>query len=182
MSQANKARQSREKKPRMNHQIRIREVRVIDQHGNNLGVMQTHNALAKAEDAGLDLIEVSGDARPPVCRIMDYGKYRYEQSVRERQSRKNKTTIHVKEIQIRPNIGEADFETKCRKAAKFLEAGDHVKVSVVFRGREHAHPELGKALMDRLVERLDSSGKPKAPAQLSGKQLMLIMLPNPKQS
>ncbi len=180
MNQPERASRGREKRPRMNGQIRIREVRVIGSDGENLGIMKTPDALLKAEGMGLDLIEVSAEARPPVCRIMDYGKYRYEQSVRERQSRKNKVKVHLKEIQIRPNIGAADFETKCRRAEKFLESGDQVRVAVVFRGREHAHTELGQKLIDRLTTRLEEAGKPKSPAQLTGKQLTMVLLPNPK--
>lgn len=132
------------KELRVNEQIRCREIRVIDEQGSQIGVMNPRDAMKLADEKGLDLVEVSPGAKPPVCRIMDYGKYRYEQNKKERETRKNQKVISIKEVKLRPNIEDHDFNTKVRNAAKFLVAGDKVKVTIMFRGREVTRPEAGQ--------------------------------------
>ena len=141
-----------EEKVRVNEQIRARQVRVIDAEGNQLGIMSPIDALREAEEAGLDLVEVANKAVPPVCRIMDYGKYRYQQSKRAKESKKHQHTIVVKEIKYRPKIDDHDFETKTNHVRSFLSEGNKVKVTIMFRGREMAHPEFGRELLQKVVD------------------------------
>jgi translation initiation factor IF-3 len=130
-----------------------------------------------ARERGLDLVEVAPNAIPPVCRLMDYGKYRYEQSRKERESRKHQTTVELKEVRIRPKIDDHDLDTKGRQAARFLDAGDKVKVSVLFRGREMAHPEIGKGLLDQLSEGLRSHGSIEQAPKIEGRTMTMILAP-----
>lgn len=162
---------------RVNERIRIREVRLVDENGQQVGVVPTAHALEMARDRGLDLVEVAPNAIPPVCRLMDYGKYRYEQSRKERESRKHQTTVELKEVRIRPKIDDHDLETKGRHAAKFLDAGDKVKVSVLFRGREMAHPEIGRGLLDQLIELLRSHGSVEQTPKIEGRTMTMILAP-----
>ncbi len=136
---------------RINRQIRAHEVRVIDENGEQKGVMKTFDAIRLAEDAGLDLVEVSPNANPPVCKILDFGKYRYEMEKKQRDAKKNQTIVKVKEIRMQPKIDKHDLETKSKFIAEFLNEGNKVKVSIRFRGRELAHPELGKEVLDRIL-------------------------------
>ena len=140
------------KEHQINDSIRSKEVRVIDADGSQLGVIGIREALQKAEERQLDLVNVSPTAKPPVCRIMDYGKYKYEQAKKEKESKKKQKTITVKEIRMTPNIDEHDLAVKVKNAVKFLEKGDRVKVSVRFRGREMGHTEIGKTVMERIIE------------------------------
>ena len=162
---------------RVNERIRIREVRLVDENGQQVGVVPTMQALEMARDRGLDLVEVAPNAIPPVCRLMDYGKYRYEQSRKERESRKNQTVVELKEVRIRPKIDDHDLETKGRNAAKFLDAGDKVKVSVLFRGREMAHPEIGRGLLDQLIELLRPHGSVEQAPKIEGRTMTMILAP-----
>jgi translation initiation factor IF-3 len=162
---------------RVNERIRIREVRLVDENGQQVGVIPTMQALEMARDRGLDLVEVAPNAIPPVCRLMDYGKYRYEQSRKERESRKNQTTVELKEVRIRPKIDGHDLETKGRQAAKFLDGGDKVKVSVLFRGREMAHPEIGRGLLDQLIELLRPHGALEQMPKIEGRTMTIILAP-----
>jgi len=162
---------------RVNERIRIREVRLVDEYGQQVGVVPTAHALEMARERGLDLVEVAPNAIPPVCRLMDYGKYRYEQSRKERESRKHQTTVELKEVRIRPKIDDHDLETKGRHAAKFLDAGDKVKVSVLFRGREMAHPEIGRGLLDQLIELLRSHGSVEQMPKIEGRTMTMILAP-----
>ena len=162
---------------RVNERIRIREVRLIDEEGQQLGIVPTAQALSIARERGLDLVEVAPNAIPPVCRIMDYGKARYEQSRKERESRKNSKTITIKEVRIEPRIDEHDLETKGRRAKTFLEEGDKVKLTVMFRGRSILHPELGRALLDRLIEQLAPYGVVEATPRLEGRNMTAMMAP-----
>jgi len=130
-----------------------------------------------ARERGLDLVEVAPNAMPPVCRLMDYGKYRYEQSRKERESRKNQHVVELKEVRIRPKIDDHDLETKGRQAAKFLDAGDKVKLTVLFRGREMAHPDLGKALLDQLADQLRPHGSVEQPPRMEGRTMIMFMAP-----
>ncbi len=137
---------------RVNHKIRVPEVRLTGADGEVLGVMQTREAMRIAQDAGLDLVEVSPTARPPVCKIMDYGKYRYEQGRKAREKRKNQHQTVVKEIKFRPNVEEHDYETKLEHVREFLAKGHKVKITLTFRGRENAHKELGEAVVERVLK------------------------------
>jgi translation initiation factor IF-3 len=130
-----------------------------------------------ARERGLDLVEVAPNAMPPVCRLMDYGKYRYEQSRKERESRRHQHVVELKEVRIRPKIDDHDLETKGRQAAKFLNAGDKVKITVLFRGREMAHPDLGKALLDQLAEQLRPHGTVEQPPRMEGRTMNMFIAP-----
>ena len=134
---------------RINEKIRIREVRVTSATGEQLGIMATRDALRMAEEQHLDLVEVAPKAKPPVCRIMDFGKYRYEQQKREKEARKKQKIISIKEVKLRPNIEQHDFDVKLKNAIRFVEEGNKVKVTIMFRGRELSHPELGKEALSR---------------------------------
>jgi translation initiation factor IF-3 len=162
---------------RVNERIRIREVRLIDDAGEQVGIIATRDALEMARERGLDLVEVAPNAIPPVCRLMDYGKFRYEQSRKERESRRNQHVIELKEVRIRPKIDDHDLETKGRQAAKFLDAGDKVKLTVLFRGREMAHPDIGKGLLDQLADMLRSHGTIESTPRLEGRAMIMFMNP-----
>ncbi len=153
------------------------EVRLIDEQGEQVGVLATPAALQMAEERGLDLVEVAPNAEPPVCRLMDYGKFRYEQSRKDRESRKNQHVVELKEVRIRPKIDDHDLETKGRQAAKFLNGGDKVKLTVLFRGREMAHPDLGKALLDQLADQLRPHGTVEASPRMEGRTMTMFMAP-----
>ncbi len=168
---------------RVNERIRIREVRLIDEEGQQVGVIPTRDALEMARQRGLDLVEVAPNAMPPVCRLMDYGKFRYEQSRKERESRKNQHVVELKEVRIRPKIDDHDLETKGRQAAKFLDGGDKVKLTVLFRGREMAHPDIGRGLLDQLAEQLRPHGNVEQPPRMEGRAMTMHFGPlKPKQS
>ena len=168
---------SRPVQTRVNERIRIREVRLIDDEGNQVGIIATRDALEMARQKGLDLVEVAPNAVPPVCRLMDYGKFRYEQSRKERESRKNQHVVELKEVRIRPKIDDHDLETKGRQAAKFLDHGDKVKLTVLFRGREMAHPDIGKGLLDQLLELLKTHGTVEQTPRLEGRAMTAILNP-----
>ncbi|MBI4557782.1 MAG: translation initiation factor IF-3 [Candidatus Hydrogenedentes bacterium] len=137
---------------RVNEMIRARQVRVIDDDGTQLGIMRPDDALRAAEERGLDLVEVAGTASPPVCRIMDFGKFKYQQSKRARESKKHQHTIVIKEVKYRPKIDDHDFDFKTNHVREFLQEGNKVKITIMFRGREMAHPEFGQELLTRVVE------------------------------
>ena len=162
---------------RVNERIRIREVRVIDEEGTQIGILPTREALEMARSRGLDLVEVAPNAIPPVCRFMDYGKFRYEQSRRERESRKHQHVVELKEIRLQPKIDDHDQETKRRQAQKFLDAGDRVKFTVRFRGREMAHPEIGKQILDKLAEGLRQFGTLEQTPRMEGRTMTILISP-----
>lgn len=139
--------------------------------------MSVEEGLALAEEAGLDLVEVSPNAKPPVCKILDYGKYKYEQQKKEAEARKKQKTIDVKEVKIRPSIEDHDYQVKMRHARRFLEGGDKVKVTMRFRGREMAHQDLGRDLFDKMVEELSDVGKLETAPKKEGRQLMMVLAP-----
>lgn len=168
---------SRPVQTRVNERIRIREVRLIDEEGQQIGIIATRDAMEMARSKGLDLVEVAPNAVPPVCRIMDYGKFRYEQSRKERESRRHQHVIELKEVRIRPKIDDHDLETKGRQAAKFLDAGDKVKMTVLFRGREMAHPDIGKALLDQLADMLRPHGTIEQTPRLEGRAMTMMLNP-----
>ncbi|MCW3491184.1 translation initiation factor IF-3 [Dethiobacter alkaliphilus] len=161
----------------VNEQIRAREVRVVDQEGNQLGIMPLKEALRIAGDKNLDLVAVSLSAKPPVCRIMDFGKYKFEQSKREKEARKNQKTITMKEVKVRPNIEEHDFQVKLKNARRFLENGDKVKATVMFRGREITHPELGQKLLLRIAKDVEDLGNVERVPKVEGRNMIMILTP-----
>ncbi|WP_084666358.1 translation initiation factor IF-3 [Thermanaeromonas toyohensis] len=162
---------------RVNAEIRAREVRLVGTDGQQLGIMPLREALRIAQEQGLDLVEVAPQARPPVCRIMDFGKYKYEQSKREREARKKQRTVDIKEIKLRPGIEEHDFKVKARNTLRFLEDGDKVKVTVMFRGREISHAELGEKLCWRLAEEVAERASVERPPKLEGRNMVMILAP-----
>ena len=164
--------------PRMNHQIDAAEVRLIDADGEQLGVLSRDDALAKAEAAGLDLVEVSAKAQPPVCKLMDAGRAKYERKKRESSQRKKQTRITVKEVKLRPKTGQHDFDTKAGHARRFLEGGDKVKVTIMLRGREMAHPEIARAHIDKMVETLADVAEVEQVARFEGRNMFAILAPN----
>jgi translation initiation factor IF-3 len=139
---------------RINHRIRVPELRVISETGEQLGILPTYKALERARDLGLDLVEINPHSRPPVAKIMDYGKFKYQQQKREKESKKAQVVIKIKEVKLRPNIDQHDFETKLNQAREFLTKGNKVKLSIQFRGREVVHRDLGKKVLDRFCQEL----------------------------
>ena len=152
-------------------------MRCIDPDGEQLGVLDTFDAIRKAEDFGLDLVEVQPNADPPVCKILDYGKFKYEAQKRANEARKKQKIIEVKEIKLRPNIDEHDYQVKMRNVQKFLNAGDKVKVTLRFRGREMAHQELGANVLTRVREETDQFAKVEAMPKLEGRQMIMVLAP-----
>ncbi len=164
---------------RINEEIRAREVRVIGSEGEQLGIMSGRDAQQLAYEKHLDLVEIAPTAKPPVCRIMDYGKYRYEQQKREKESRKKQKTFDIKEVKLRPGIEEHDFNVKFKNAVRFLEDGDKVKVTIMFRGRELSHPELGEVLLNKMAEQLKDTAVVERQPKLEGKNMIMIVAPKP---
>jgi translation initiation factor IF-3 len=162
---------------RINRQIRVPKIRVVDADGSQLGVMVTRDAQALAQERGLDLVEVAPNAVPPVCKIIDYGKFRYDQTKKEKESKKAQHQVKVKEIKVKPNITDHDLQTKARWAREFLEKGNKVKITCMFRGREMSFPELGKKVVDRLVEELADVSAVEAPAKMMGRNLFCVLAP-----
>ncbi|MCL6449277.1 MAG: translation initiation factor IF-3 [Armatimonadetes bacterium] len=162
---------------RVNEEIRVKEVRVIDANGNQLGIMPLAAALRLAEEKELDLVEVAPQAKPPVCRLMDYGKYKYEQSKREKEARKKQRMINIKEVKLRLNIEEHDFLVKARSAERFLRDGDKVKATIMFRGREIVHPQLGQMLLNRLAEHVKEISTVERQPKLEGKNMVMVLAP-----
>ncbi len=162
---------------RINGEIHIREVRVTSATGEQLGIMPTREAMRLAEEQHLDLVEVAPKARPPVCRIMDFGKYRYEQQKREKEARKKQKVITIKEVKLRPNIEQHDYEVKLKHAMRFLGEGNKVKVTIMFRGRELSHPELGQEILDRVAEDLKDSIIVDRKPKLEGRNMIMIVAP-----
>ena len=162
---------------RINNRIRAREVRLIGPEGEQLGVLTLSDALKSAYDQGLDLVEVAGSADPPVCRILDYGKFRYEQSKKERESRKGQKNVELREVRMRPRIGEHDIEFKSKMVRQFLEEGHKVKMTVQFRGREITHPEFAMALMRRVAESLAEQAKLEKAPSMEGRSMTMVLAP-----
>jgi translation initiation factor IF-3 len=155
--------------------VRAREVRLIDDDGQMIGVMSSGQALALAREKGLDLVEVSPMAVPPVCKLMDYGRFKYEQAKRESEARKHQKTTELKEIRMRPRTDDHDLGVKVRKIEEFLGEGDKVKVGVIFRGREMAHPELGRQLLERVITELKGAAVVERPPSMEGKMISMIV-------
>lgn len=167
-------------KTNINRAIRAREVRVVDDEGEQLGVMDLETALSAAEDRGLDLVEVSPNADPPVCRVMDYGKYKYQQSKRAAEAKKKQAKVEVKEVKMRPKTEEHDFQFKLKNARRFLEAGNKVKFTIMFRGREVTHPEFGRKLLERLVEEVADIAQAESRPSMSGRFMSMVVGPHKK--
>jgi translation initiation factor IF-3 len=169
----------RDDRVRTNERIRVREIRVIDDTGDQLGIMPPPQALTLARSKGLDLVEISPSAVPPVCRIMDFGKFQYEQQKKARVAKKHQKVILVKEIKFRPKVDEHDYQFKKKHIERFLEDGDKVKATIFFRGREMAHPEIGRRILDRLTGELADVAVMEAPPLKEGNQMHTILAPKP---
>lgn len=168
---------SKSDEPRINSQIRAASIRLIDATGNMVGVVAVPEALRMAEAAGLDLVEISPAANPPVCKILDYGKYRYEAQKKAHDARKKQKVVQVKEIKLRPTIDKHDLDIKMRHVVEFLEEGDKVRISMRFRGREMDHVDIGRAVLDRVQEQLADKGKIEMAPRMEGKQIILLVGP-----
>lgn len=162
---------------RVNEAIRVPEVRLIAQDGEQVGIKSLEDALTYAQERDLDLVEVAPQARPPVCRVMDYGKYRYELEQKAKKSRKHQTNVVIKEMKLRPKIDQHDYETKKKHIVRFLKAGSKVKVTIMFRGREMAHTELGRKILDRLTEELAELGTVESQPKLDGRNMVMVLNP-----
>jgi len=167
--------QRRNDGPRVNENIIADEIRVVGAEGEMLGVLSVPKALELAEEVGLDLVEISPNAAPPVCKILDYGKYKYEQQKKANEARKKQKTVDVKEVKIRPGIEEHDYNVKMRNARKFLDNGDKVKVTMRFRGREMAHQNIGYDLLKRMIEELSDVGKVDLEPKMEGRQIIMVL-------
>ena len=170
-------RPNRANKVNINQRIRAREVRVIDSEGNQVGIIPTREALAAAADVGLDLVEVSPNADPPVCKIMDYGRYRYEQTKKKQEAKKKQSTFQLKEIKVRPKTGEHDLQTKIGHIKKFIGKKDKVKVTVIFRGREITLSELGRKVLDRIIEETEEIAVVEQRPKFEGRILVMVLSP-----
>lgn len=162
---------------RRNREIRVPEVRVIDEHGEQIGVLPTRDALERALAVGLELVEISPTAKPPVCRIMDYGKYLFEEGKKQAAAKKKQRQIKVKEIKIRPTTDEGDYKVKLNQLRNFLQSGDKVKITVRFRGREMAHQELGRRLLDRMQQDLSEIGEVEQHPKVEARQMIMVIGP-----
>lgn len=167
---------------RVNEEIRAPQVRVIDVDGSQLGVFTVKDALRVASERGQDLIEIAPQAKPPVCKIIDYGKFRYEQQKREKLQRKNQSVSVLKEIRLHPNTDVHDFEFKAKHAINFLEEGNKVKVSVMFKGREMAYTEQGEDLLNRFIEKVEDIAKIESPIKMEGRNMNVILVPSKTKS
>ena len=161
----------------MNFEINVPKVRLVGADGEMIGIVTTREALVAAEEAGLDLVEISPNADPPVCKVLDFGKYKYEQQKKKNEARKKQKVIEVKEIKLRPNIDDHDYDVKMRSATSFLGEGDKVKVTMRFRGREMMHQELGMNVLMRVKDQLDPLAKVEQTPQLEGRQMTMVLAP-----
>jgi translation initiation factor IF-3 len=164
--------------PRINDRIRARDVRLVDPEGQQLGIRPLPEALAIARQLDLDLVEVAPMANPPVCRIMDYGKFKFDAAQRAKESRRKAVSVGIKEMKYRPKIGPGDFETKTRRVQKFLNEGHKVKVTIMFRGREVFHQELGKKILDRVADEVAGTARVEAEARLDGRNMVMVLAPD----
>ena len=164
----------------MNDKIRVPEIRLIDHEGENRGVVDPRDAIRMAEEVGLDLVEISPNAAPPVCKIMDFGKFKYEQQKKANEAKKKQRVIEIKEVKFRPNIDIHDYEVKMRNVTRFLEDGDKVKVTLRFRGREMAHQELGREVLERIAADTVELGKVESMPKMEGRQMVMILAPKKK--
>ena len=165
---------------RVNDRIRVDSIRLIDHEGNQRGVVSTREALELARSLDLDLVEIAPTANPPVCRIMDYGKFKFDEAQKAKESRRKTLNVGVKEMKYRPKIGPGDFDTKTRLVERFLTEGHKVKITIMFRGRESAHPELGAKILDRIVEKLADIAKIESAPKLDGRNMIMVLGPDKK--
>ncbi|MCB9987985.1 MAG: translation initiation factor IF-3 [Rhodospirillales bacterium] len=165
----------KEEGPRINEQIRVAEVRLIGPEGEQIGVVSIDEAMSQAENAGLDLVEISPQAEPPVCKVMDYGKFKYEQQKKANEARKKQKTIDVKEVKLRPTIEMHDYNVKLKNAIRFLEKGDKVKVTLRFRGREMAHQDLAKEVVERFRNDVGDLAKVELEPKMEGRQMIMVL-------
>jgi len=163
---------------RINERIRVPEVRLIDENGEQVGIIPTPDALERARERELDLVEVSPTSKPPVCRILDYSKYKYEQEQKAKAARKHQQQVNVREIKLRPKIAQHDYETKRGHVERFLKQQDKVKVTIMFRGREQSHPERGRMLLDRLLEDVSEIGVMESPPLQEGRNMTMLLGPS----
>ena len=163
--------------PRINEAIRVKEVRLIDENGENRGVVSIAEALRIADNAGLDLIEISPQATPPVCKVLDYGKYKYEIQKRKSEAKKNQKVVNIKELKIRPAIETHDYDVKLKQAKKFLSQGDKVKVTMRFKGREMSANDMGKEILNKIIEDLENVAKVDSAPKLEGRQMIMMLSP-----
>ena len=163
--------------PRINEEIKVKEVRLIDENGENIGIVPIAKALKAAEEVGLDLIEISPQAVPPVCKILDFGKYKYEVQKRKNEAKKNQKVINIKELKLRPVIEAHDYEVKIKQAKKFLEQGDKVKFTLKYKGREANINNIGENLLKRIFDDLESVAKIDSEAKMDGKQMIMVLAP-----
>ncbi|NLI26188.1 MAG: translation initiation factor IF-3 [Acetobacter sp.] len=163
--------------PRVNEEIRVPQVRLIDQDGEMVGVLPMREALARAYGVGLDLLEISPNAEPPVCKILDYGKFKYEQQKKRNEARKKQKVIEIKEVKVRPNIDENDYQVKMRAMKTFIGEGDKVKVTLRFRGREMAHQDLGIKVLERIRTEMDEAAKVEQMPRLENRQMVMVLAP-----
>ena len=163
--------------PRMNEHIRVREVRLIDETGTNVGVVATIDARQRAFDAGLDLVEISPDAQPPVCKILDYGKFKFQEQKKAADARKNQKIVELKEIKMRPGIDDHDYDVKMRSIRRFFDEGDKVKITLRFRGREMAHTQLGMDVLKRVKADTETIAKVESEPRFEGRQMVMVLAP-----
>ncbi|MEP0232315.1 translation initiation factor IF-3 [Roseibium sp.] len=163
--------------PRTNHEIRVREVQLIDHEGSNRGIILTEEAMGIAMEAGLDLVEIQPNAQPPVCKIMDYGRHKYQNQKKAAEARKKQKTVEIKEIKMRPNIDTHDYEVKMRNMLRFFNDGDKVKVTLRFRGREMAHQDLGMKLLNKVRDETTEIAKVESTPRLEGRQMVMVLAP-----
>ncbi|MCH6586732.1 MAG: translation initiation factor IF-3 [Proteobacteria bacterium] len=163
--------------PRVNRDIAVAQVRLIDEQGENLGVVSKDEAIERAEEAGMDLVEISPGADPPVCKILDYGRFKYQDQKKKNEARKKQKTIDIKEIKMRPNIDTHDYDVKMRSINRFIADGDKVKVTMRFRGREMVHQELGLKVLDRVRDQLDEVAKVEQFPKMEGRQMIMVVAP-----
>ncbi|HIY26272.1 MAG TPA: translation initiation factor IF-3 [Candidatus Acutalibacter pullistercoris] len=167
------------KELQINEQIRDKEVRVVDSDGTQLGILPIRQAMDLADQRNLDLVKIAPQAKPPVCKIIDYGKFRFEQSKREKEQRKNQRIVEIKEVRLSLNIDTHDFETKKNHAVRFISEGNKVKASIRFRGREMGHPELGQEIMKRFADAMSEVANVEKPAKLEGRTMLMFLAPKP---
>lgn len=165
---------------KVNREIRAPKVRVISATGEQVGIISIQEALAMADEAGLDLVEIVPGSNPPVCKIINFGKFRYDQTKREKESKKGRQTIKVKELKVKPNIDIHDLETKLRHAREFIEKGNKVKITCTFRGREMAHPEFGEEVVKKFCDSLEDIATAEAPGKMLGRTLIVVLAPGGK--
>jgi translation initiation factor IF-3 len=163
--------------PRVNEEIRIPQVRLIDQDGEMQGVMSAREAMQRAFQVGLDLVEISPNADPPVCKILDFGKFKYEQQKKKNEAKKKQKVIEIKEIKVRPNIDENDYQVKMRAMKSFIEEGDKVKVTLRFRGREMAHQDIGVRVLERIRAEMDTTSKVEQMPRMENRQMVMVLSP-----